>query len=519
MQQDNRLERLKDFTASYPDKVIFKHFDKDGKYSGSEESIIQYDTETGHVIPAMDLELIPSENSINSLILRTEMIPDSIIKEEVAEKKHSIMVFVRNGKEILTVKSQKDICKSCVNSLSCMMSEYKPGVFRTPGREKEGNIVKRIKINYMKAASGVKCRNYIMKKSLMTESEKIETNYDPSDKDFFARFVSYYSNVSINEIYSFNSSLMNEHNSRFCGKLLKIPKRKQGIRVVVAPSAKMKKVLSVVHKKLVEPIELNMPDEYRDTVTAFRAEGGIGFNAGKHTGKDWLISIDLKNFFHAIDFKTVKRFFNNHYGDLASHYIANFCTYQFDKQFVHDNNGNIFAGHSKCMPQGWPTSPTISNLIGYELLDKALITIVKDVIEDNNGYNFSYTRYADDVTVSFNGNHDLADNVTELIINHINKKTKFKVNNKKIKQMHKTTRQYCCGVVVNEKVNISRSRYRKDRAMVDHYCKGRLPYSYFNKVMGNVSYGLSIAPAKYIKLKQKLEEGKKIRTEYYHEKV
>jgi RNA-directed DNA polymerase len=65
-----------------------------------------------------------------------------------------------------------------------------------------------------------------------------------------------------------------------------------------------------------------------------------------------------------------------------SYYLSNLCTY---------NNQ---------LPQGAPTSPALANLAAKKL-DYRIDLLLKKL--NNKDLCFSYSRYADDITVSFNG--------------------------------------------------------------------------------------------------------------------
>jgi hypothetical protein len=339
-----------------------------------------------------------------------------------------------------------------------------------------------------------------------------------TDDKFINRFLSYYADVPVADVWAMHKPLFTGENIHMVAKLMHIPKKNKKIRVVCAPSAKLKKVLSILYKTFLTPLELGK--EYEATVTAFREDSGIVFNGAKHAGKDILISVDLSNFFHSVDYKMIRKFLGKHYGEPAAHYMANLMTLKMPIK-TYQSKG-CFNGKRKVAPQGFPTSPAIANLLGFELLDQvikpALGEALSALIPDMN--NYDYTRYADDVTISFNtglDHKDIGDKATKILCELIKTKTPFIVNERKVKVMPKTSRQYCCGVVVNEKVNILKHRYKKDRAMVDYFYKGRFPFDGYKEIMGRISFGMSVAPSRYLPLKHKLMAGRRIRIEKYKE--
>ena len=122
------------------------------------------------------------------------------------------------------------------------------------------------------------------------------------------------------------------------------------------------------------------------------------------------------------------------------------------------------------VPQGSLTAPKISNLI-------AAGTFGKEVFEYCNSQNLSLTIYADDITVSYNVAADLTleqtrARVTEIISNIETRVEKygFRINKEKTKVMRRNTRQWVCGAVVNDKVNMKRVERYQLRAIV-HNCK------------------------------------------------
>ena len=118
------------------------------------------------------------------------------------------------------------------------------------------------------------------------------------------------------------------------------------------------------------------------------------------------------------------------------------------------------------LPQGAPTSPIVSNMICLRL-DGQLSRLAKD-------NRCAYTRYADDITLSTNEDNFskaiLREQspllLSEKIIEVIEKNNFFKINRYKTRLMVKNDSKFITGVKVNEKINVSRRKYREVRAML-----------------------------------------------------
>lgn len=233
-----------------------------------------------------------------------------------------------------------------------------------------------------------------------------------------------------------------------------ISKKLGGKRKISAPSPKLKH-LQLKILNLLEPLYPS-----RSQVHGFVKGRSIVTNAELHTRRKFVFNIDLENFFSTITFPRVRGvLMSKPYGfqpETAS-VIAHLCCV----------NG--------ALPQGAPTSPLISNIICAKL-DAELTAFARQ-------NNFTYSRYADDITFSFNGALDRAlgtliegedekvlwlghqavvANPLLLLINN----NGFAINNKKVRLQKNSRRQVVTGLIVNKKVNVDRKFVRKTSAMI-----------------------------------------------------
>ncbi len=231
-------------------------------------------------------------------------------------------------------------------------------------------------------------------------------------------------------------------------------------------------------------------------IYAFEKGKNIPDMAGIHVGKKIVVSLDLKDFFtsikqHHLDsiFKTVG------FGPGAARTLSELCTY---KSFV---------------PQGALTSPKISNIFTALTFGPEVKTYC-----DLQGYTLSI--YADDITISrdtqFEGEEGKT-TTTELInfITATVAKYGMKINREKTKVMHSYQRQWVCGTVVNEKVNLlKRDRYSL-KAIV-HNCElngiqkeaaktGVTPGEFAAKIIGKIGWYAQLNPTAGNKLKEKFK--------------
>jgi hypothetical protein len=108
------------------------------------------------------------------------------------------------------------------------------------------------------------------------------------------------------------------------------------------------------------------------------------------------------------------------------------------------------------LPQGAPTSPALANLAAFGL-DRRLAGLAGAV-------GARYSRYADDLT--FSGSSLLVEQTQRLraSVAAIVSEEGFRVNERKSRLVTRAGRQRVCGVVVNERPNVTRHEYDRLKA-------------------------------------------------------
>lgn len=232
-----------------------------------------------------------------------------------------------------------------------------------------------------------------------------------------------------------------------------VKKKNGGIRKISSPNSS----ISILQERL----KIILDYFYRPKRCAFGFISGKGIidNADKHKKKKYVVNIDLENYFGTITFPRVYGIFKNkpfNFSHSASSVLAQLCTCD------------------GILPQGACTSPVLAN-IATASLDKQLTQLAKKK-------GITYTRYADDLTFSFN-QHTMEDIIKKedglekfeigTHLKHIIENNGFKINPNKFRVQLKNERQSVTGLVVNEKVNLEREYIRNTRAMIFGWCKDK----------------------------------------------
>jgi RNA-directed DNA polymerase len=208
-------------------------------------------------------------------------------------------------------------------------------------------------------------------------------------------------------------------------------------------------------------------------------------NAAMHVGKKYVYNIDIKDFFPSISFFRIWAVLSKVSPFLldneVARVIANLCC------------------EDKCLPQGAPTSPMLSNAVCIRL-DRKLYFLSKKM-------SFTYSRYADDITIS--SNEDIFSPEFRKTIFEIIEEEGFEINLKKERLQRNNVydgdkivreRQEVTGIIVNRKTNVPRSYIKNLRAALHNwdnqgYEKAASRYEYYYKrEKGFVRYKGEIPP-------------------------
>lgn len=243
----------------------------------------------------------------------------------------------------------------------------------------------------------------------------------------------------------------------------KILKRSGGYRFISAPDDRLKWVQEKLNNFIIRKYE------FLECQYGFVKGKSIVDNANVHKRAKYILNIDLKNFFPTINFGRVRGVFMSEPFNL-SNYVATTLA-------------KIACYHNE-LPQGSPCSPTISNIVCYTL-DNKLLNLSRQ-------YNFNYTRYADDITLSSDKPFP-KEIVTRTQDNYVilGKKLRsiienqgFIINDTKTNYSWNNERKEVTGLIVNEKVNVKKVFIKKLRALLNR-CEKSGFYSaalyYFNK--------------------------------------
>ena len=285
-------------------------------------------------------------------------------------------------------------------------------------------------------------------------------------------------------VYKEFSSLVNELG--FSGKALysvsnninkhyhpvKIPKGNGEFRQLYVPDEFLKSI-----QRRINEILLSL-EEISPYATAYHPGGSTMVNAYPHIGKPVLLKLDIRHFFDHLIYPVVKEkaFPEKRYSEQNRVLLTLLCM------------------HKDALPQGAPTSPTISNIIM-----KDFDNIIGMWCADNQ---ISYTRYCDDMT--FSGDFD-----PQLVIRRVKSelgKLRLFLNDKKTVVVRKGQKHSVTGIIVNNKLSVP-VEYKKKIRQEMYYCmkfglKSHVDFNACEKsseefvlcLLGRINYVLSVEP-------------------------
>ncbi len=262
--------------------------------------------------------------------------------------------------------------------------------------------------------------------------------------------------------------LLKSENRRFRQRFYReftIPKKSGGERHITAPVGYLKgaqKALSILLGTLYEAPEM---------VNGFTAGRSVGTNAEAHVRKNYVFNTDLKDFFPSITARMVRHALE----DLGvkpevARYISVLCTITTEGDDLPED----------VLPQGSPASPVLSNIVCRNM-DRHIDWLARK-------YGVTYTRYADDMTMSsmhsvYGKNSTFLKEFRDIISGY-----GFTVNEAKTRLQKKGSRQEVTGIIVSDRANVCRKYIKNLRAEIFHMEMEGFSKEQYRSVRGKVAF-------------------------------
>lgn len=206
-----------------------------------------------------------------------------------------------------------------------------------------------------------------------------------------------------------------------------IGKKSGGERHIENPNHSLKKVQERLNRYLQAVYYFKKtPLAYGFVLNASKEKDSrdILSNARKHLGKDYLLNLDIKDFFHSIKVPRIWKVFGED-------------TFRFQRPAV--EMLTRLSTFKNRLPMGSPTSPALSNF--------ASLALDQDLYEFAQEKDLVVTRYADDIT--FSSDYPIDSETYETIKSFI-EAHEFKLNEKKVKFYEAKDTKEVTGLVLLE---------------------------------------------------------------------
>lgn len=262
--------------------------------------------------------------------------------------------------------------------------------------------------------------------------------------------------------------------------IFKIPKARGGEREICAPRAGLK----AIQRKILDLYLAKIP--VHEACHGFVRGRSVVTNARPHERAALVLKTDIADFFPSIHFHRVQGLFELLGASRQNaRKLAALTTYR-----PRLADGRV--AWPGVLPQGAPTSPAIANLV-CRRLDARLAGLARRM-------EAHYTRYADDLTLSFAREPDDLGRVFWWV-NAILQQEGFVENTEKRRLLRPSTRQQVTGVVVNEGARLPRDERRAFRALlancerhgVASQARGRADFADY--LLGYAAYARMVQPA------------------------
>ena len=244
-----------------------------------------------------------------------------------------------------------------------------------------------------------------------------------------------------------------------------VPRRGGPLRLIERPKFRLKSLQRRILHEILDWIPAH------DAAHGFTRGRSAVTNASEHTRRLVVVRLDLEDFFASIAARRVFGIFRTAgYPESVAYTLTalstNVVPIGVSRELPSATDPRLIASQSRLarrlatphLPQGAPTSPALANLAAFRF-DRRLTGLA-------TAFGATYTRYADDITLS--GSRRLLRNANQLrsTIIEIARQEGFAANDRKSSLTTSAGSQRVCGVVVNQRTNMARADYDALKATI-----------------------------------------------------
>ncbi|MDE2028610.1 MAG: RNA-directed DNA polymerase, partial [Candidatus Omnitrophica bacterium] len=216
-------------------------------------------------------------------------------------------------------------------------------------------------------------------------------------------------------------------------------------RDITVPSKELKSLQKKINRFILKRFK------FPDSMHGYNKGHSVYTNARVHVGKKFIAKYDIKSFFPSIHHTRIYKIYRSlELNDQQAQILTTLSTTNY------------------CVPHGFPTSSTLAVL--------SLVNLDRRFQKAFEGYDFDYTFYSDDITIS--ANREIVG--FEALIYKMIKQEGFKVKKDKKKYLGNYKRQKVTGNVVNERVSLPIERRELIKSIINN-CVVQGPSTQINK--------------------------------------
>ncbi|QDV34783.1 reverse transcriptase family protein [Tautonia plasticadhaerens] len=217
-----------------------------------------------------------------------------------------------------------------------------------------------------------------------------------------------------------------------------VAKRDGSERAIWAPMPTLKAAQRWILRNISEKLPIHGASH------GFLPGRSIKSNAQEHVGSKLVLKMDLADFFPSVTYPRVRGIFRRAgYREQVSTLLALICT-EAPREVVEEGGTTYYVALGpRCLPQGAPTSPSLTNTLCLRL-DRRLSGLARSL-------GWRYTRYADDLTFSLPASHGGEPRLGALLggARRVVESEGFAVRLDKTRVARAGARQQVTGLVVN----------------------------------------------------------------------